>query len=84
MSEKERIKLAEAFEHLEKILWNGNPVCPKCGALDRIYTLAGVKDKIGRKREELPDWEDLRGLAPNATGELSSEAFVRELRDAWL
>lgn len=32
---------------------------------------------------ELPDWEDLRGRAPNATGELSSEAFVRELRDAW-
>lgn len=39
-----------AFEHLEKILWNGNPVCPKCGALDRIYTLEGVKDKIGRVR----------------------------------
>jgi hypothetical protein len=32
---------------------------------------------------ELPDWEDLRGRAPDATGELSSEAFVRELRDAW-
>jgi len=32
---------------------------------------------------ELPDWEDLRGRAPNATGELSSEAFVRELRDGW-
>jgi len=33
--------------------------------------------------EELPTWEDLRGRAPNATGELSSEAFVREMRDAW-
>lgn len=32
---------------------------------------------------ELPDWEDLRGRAPDATGELSSEAFVRELRDGW-
>ncbi|MEX0589914.1 MAG: hypothetical protein WD207_02385 [Xanthobacteraceae bacterium] len=32
---------------------------------------------------ELPDWEDLRGRAPNATGALSSEAFVRELRDGW-
>lgn len=32
---------------------------------------------------ELPTWEDLRGRAPNATGNLSSEAFVRELRDAW-
>jgi hypothetical protein len=33
--------------------------------------------------DELPDWEDLRGRAPDATGSLSSEAFVRELRDAW-
>ena len=32
---------------------------------------------------ELPDWEDLRGRAPDATNGLSSEAFVRELRDAW-
>lgn len=32
---------------------------------------------------ELPDWDDVRGRAPNATGELSSEAFVRELRDGW-
>jgi hypothetical protein len=32
---------------------------------------------------EVPDWEDLRGRAPNATGDLLSEAFVRELRDAW-
>ncbi|XSG82336.1 MAG: hypothetical protein ACPW61_00715 [Methyloligella sp. ZOD6] len=33
--------------------------------------------------DELPDWEDLRGRAPNATEGLSSEAFVRELRNGW-
>lgn len=32
---------------------------------------------------ELPDWEDLRGRAPDATGGLSSEDFVRGLRDGW-
>jgi hypothetical protein len=32
---------------------------------------------------ELPNWEDLRGRAPEATGELSSEAFVRGLRSGW-
>lgn len=32
---------------------------------------------------ELPDWDDIRGLAPDATGDLSVEAFVRELRDGW-
>ena len=33
--------------------------------------------------DELPTWDDLRGRAPDATGQLSGEAFVRELRDAW-
>ena len=33
--------------------------------------------------DELPDWDDIRGRAPDATGDLSSEAFVRELRDGW-
>jgi hypothetical protein len=33
--------------------------------------------------DELPTWEDVRGRAPYATGTLSSEAFVRELRNAW-
>ena len=32
---------------------------------------------------DIPNWEDLRGRAPDATGQLSSEAFIRELRDAW-
>ncbi len=32
---------------------------------------------------DLPDWEDLRGRAPDALGGLSSEAFVRELRNGW-
>jgi hypothetical protein len=32
---------------------------------------------------DLPDWEDLRGRAPDVTGDLSSEAYVRELRSGW-
>lgn len=38
---------------------------------------------IVAREDDLPDWEDLRGRAPEATGEKSSEAFVRALRDAW-
>ena len=33
--------------------------------------------------DELPDWDDLRGRAPDATGDMISEAFIRELRDGW-
>lgn len=33
--------------------------------------------------QDIPDWDDLRGRAPDATGLMKSEAFIRELRDAW-
>jgi hypothetical protein len=33
--------------------------------------------------EDAPDWGDIRGSAPGATNGLSSEAFVRELRENW-
>jgi hypothetical protein len=39
--------------------------------------------EIVDRDENLPDWDDLRGRAPDASGDKSSEAFVRELRDAW-
>jgi hypothetical protein len=43
-----------------------------------------VKDlDIVERESDLPDWDDLRGRAPGATDEKSSEAFIRELRDAW-
>jgi hypothetical protein len=32
---------------------------------------------------ELPDFYDLRGIAPHATGSLSSEDFVAKLRNEW-
>ena len=34
-------------------------------------------------KDSPPDWDDLRGRAPGATGGLSSEDFVRGLRDEW-
>ncbi len=33
--------------------------------------------------DDLPNIEDLRGMAPNATGELTSEDFIRKLRLEW-
>ena len=32
---------------------------------------------------DLPSWNDLLGIAPDATGELLSEEFVRSLRNEW-
>jgi hypothetical protein len=41
------------------------------------------KIEVYPPEEELPSLEDLRGIAPNATGDLSSEEFVRKVRDGW-
>ena len=41
---------AAAFAALERIVWPNGPTCPKCGAVDRIRPLEGVKDKKGRVR----------------------------------
>ena len=34
-----------AFAKLESIVWPNGPVCPHCGALDRIFALKGVRTK---------------------------------------
>jgi hypothetical protein len=47
------------------------------------YTVAVTAIESFPPDDELPTWEDLRGRAPDATGQLSSEAFVRELRNGW-
>ena len=47
------------------------------------HKIAVTSIEAFEREVDLPDWDDLRGRAPDATGELSSEAFVRELRDAW-
>lgn len=39
--------------------------------------------KVLPPTEELPTLSDLYGIAPGATGDKSSEQFVRELRDEW-
>ena len=41
---------AAAFAKLESIVWPKGPTCPKCGAVDRINKLEGVKDKKNRSR----------------------------------
>ena len=37
-----------AYAYVEARLWPKGPVCPKCGALDRIYTLEGVRGKVSK------------------------------------
>ena len=40
---------AAAFQHVEEILWPQGPVCHHCGAMERIYTLKGVRTKPSKK-----------------------------------
>ena len=41
-----------AFAWLEARMWPDGPVCPHCGALDRIYALKGVRSKPSKKHPE--------------------------------
>jgi transposase-like protein len=41
-----------AFAKLESIVWPDGPVCPHCGALDRIFALKGVRSKASKKNPE--------------------------------
>jgi len=43
---------AAAFAHVEAILWPQGPVCPKCGSMEKHYTLAGVRTKASKKNPE--------------------------------
>lgn len=50
---------AEAFAHLESIIWGDKPLCPHCGEEDRIYVLKGVRSKPSKKN---PNGVERHGL----------------------
>lgn len=39
-----------ALEHVESVLWPDGPVCPHCGATDRLYALKGKSTKPGVRK----------------------------------
>src|ERR671929_424598 len=39
-----------ALAHVEAALWPNGPVCPHCGATDRIYALKGKTTRIGLRK----------------------------------
>ena len=39
-----------ALAHIEAVLWPNGPVCPRCGATDRIYTLKGRSTRPGVRK----------------------------------
>jgi transposase-like protein len=43
---------AEAFKALEAIMWPDGPVCPHCGAVDRMGKLANQKTKASKKNPQ--------------------------------
>lgn len=60
---------------------------PRKTHIDKSQKRKRVVAKVRRYRlprvTKRPGWDDVRGIAPNATGDLSSEAFVRAMRDDW-
>jgi len=50
---------ADAFAHLESIIWPNGATCPHCGGIDRIYPLKGVLSKPSKKN---PNGVERHGL----------------------
>ena len=48
-----------------------------------LYAVAGYTITPTVRDDAAPDWDDLRGSAPDATGDLPSEEFIRKQRDDW-
>lgn len=64
--------LEKAIRKTAKKISNKNPVKLKL-----------VQASKNSPESELPDWKDLLGIAPEATGSLLSEEFIRNLRNEW-
>ena len=50
---------AEAFKHVESIIWADGTVCPHCGVVDRASRLTGVRTKASKKN---PEGKERHGL----------------------
>jgi len=43
---------AAAFEYVEGVIWGGQPSCPHCGVVGKVYALKGVRSKPSKKNPE--------------------------------
>ena len=74
-------KIEEAREALgRKIRVLGELTCPKGSKFPKTVKVEAIE--LLPEDGDLPSLMDLRGIAPDITGDLSSEEFVRNLRDA--
>lgn len=64
----------KAFEYVEKLRWNGKPVCPHCGNDERIYVLDGIRTKKNKKN---PNGKERFGLKKCGSGKCRKQFTVR-------
>ena len=88
LSELARVRalLDEATAELRE--WSCSCRADRCDERGRLQPVVEARDECPRLRARAflakwSDWDSLRGTAPDATGDTSSEAFVREMRDEW-
>lgn len=77
---KELIKNAQSALGKFVSVWGE---CSYCPTENTPYKINVLEMKVLPPSEELPSLWDLCGIAPGATGDKSSEQFVREQRDEW-
>jgi transposase-like protein len=68
---------AAAIAFIEKKMWPNGPVCPHCGATDRINHLDGVKDKKGNARLGLWKCYHCRGQFTVRKGTIFEDSHIQ-------
>lgn len=73
---------AEAFKHVEDVLWPTGPVCHHCGSLAKPYKLEGVRSKPSKKnpngieRHGLYKCRDCKGQFTVRMGTIFEESHI--------
>lgn len=66
---------AQAFAHVEAVLWPDGPVCPHCGTVDNAGKLEGVRSKPSKKN---PQGVERHGLYKCRSKECRKQFTVRK------
>jgi transposase-like protein len=79
---------AEAFKHVEGVLWPEGPVCHHCGSVTKPYKLEGVRSKPSKKNPEgierhgLYKCKDCKGQFTVRMGTIFEESHIELFK--WL
>ena len=71
------------FQVENSLKWQMRRICKRVDLEACLRRVGEVEQRNTVTDEDPPSWESIRGIAPDCTGDLSSEEFIRKQRDEW-